>query len=410
MTSGAARGAGREDDALSVLYLHPKAERAGADVALLRLLQARDRARVRALLLLPPGHPLEAEFRDAADETAILPQAFPEGGITAAAVRRALGSATRAAGRVLTVCRSRPVTVVHANTLLAVGGLLGARRAGVPAVAHVREILTHRPALYRLLGRTTARLADVVLCPSEAAARALPVAARDRHKLRVVPEGVVLAPPAVAGAPRAVTVATVGRLAPGKGHESFVRAAAAVLARGIEARFVIVGDALVAPHREYRAALERLASSLGIAAALEFWGERPDAAALMSGFDVVCLPSVRAESFGLTAVEAMAAGKPVVATSVGGPAEVVVDGETGYLVPPGDVPALAGALAALTTDPGRRALMGEAGRRRAAARFDIRQHAAACERIYRDLACREEPGALRAALPAAAPGDERSRP
>ena len=377
-----------------VLYLHPKAERAGADIALLRLLRARDRTRIRALLALPPNHPLFDRFREAADEIEELPQRFPEGGASVEAVARAFGSVARAARRVHVLCRARSIALVHTNTILAVGGLLGARRAGVPGVAHVREILAHRPFLYAALARLTGRLAEAIICPSMAAAAALPVAARDRMKIRVIPEGIEI--PAHSSARRGeapdnrrcVTVATVGRLAPWKGQEVFIRMIPQVLRNGISGRFVVLGDALVPSHRAYRAALESLARDLGVASRVEFWGERADAATLMADFDIVCVPSVRAEPFGLTAIEAMAAGRPVVASAIGGPLEIVVHDETGYLVAPGDASAFADAVARLAANPDLRRAMGEAGRRRAQACFDIRRHVAACEAVYGELTTR----------------------
>jgi glycosyltransferase involved in cell wall biosynthesis len=398
-----------------VLYVHPKAERAGSDVALLRLLRARDRDAVHALLTLPPHHPLEAELGAAADEVAPLRQSFPEGGVRPAAVAQALVSMVRTAHHVTALCRARDITVVHANTLLALGGILGARRAGRASIAHIREILTHRPLLFAALARLTGRLADAIICPSEASAIALPVAPGDRHKICVVPEGIPI--PALNGGQRtaedagparardgdAVTVAVVGRVAPAKGQEVFVRMIPHVLARvgTIPVRFVVVGDALVPSHDAYCAGLARLAEDLGVGDALELWGERPHAARLMAAFDIVCLPSVRPESFGLTLVEAMASGVPVVASAAGGPREVVRDGETGYLVPPGDAGALAAAVARLATDPGLRRAMGAAGRRDVAARFDIRAHAAACTTLYRGLVGAGGPRAARRPSPPA---------
>ncbi len=91
-------------------------------------------------------------------------------------------------------------------------------------------------------------------------------------------------------------------------------------------------------------------------------------AACLAAADVVVLPS-RHEGLGVAALEAMAAERPVVASRVGGLAEVVVEGETGVLVPPGDVPRLAAALARLAADPGERVALGRAGRARVLARF-----------------------------------------
>lgn len=102
-----------------------------------------------------------------------------------------------------------------------------------------------------------------------------------------------------------------------------------------------------------------------------FAGYRKDAAELLEGADICVVPSVWEEAFGLAALEPMARGVPVIASRIGGIPEVVVDGETGVLVPPGDEPALAGALARLLQDPAERARLGENGRRRAVESFSL---------------------------------------
>ena len=115
--------------------------------------------------------------------------------------------------------------------------------------------------------------------------------------------------------------------------------------------------------------LERVRSELASQEAIVFGGYRPDAAELLGGADICVVPSVWEEAFGLAALEPMARGVAVVATRVGGVPEVVVDGETGLLVPPGDEAALAAALERLLSDAALRRRLGEAGRRRAAELF-----------------------------------------
>ncbi|MBE0467024.1 MAG: glycosyltransferase family 4 protein, partial [Candidatus Desulforudis sp.] len=150
-------------------------------------------------------------------------------------------------------------------------------------------------------------------------------------------------------------VGTVARLAPQKGVEYLLRAGAELAGAGRPVHLVIVGDG---PLREM---LTREAISLG--ADVLFLGHRPDAAALMAAFDLFALPSVT-EGLPLALLEAMAGGCPVVATRVGGVPEAVVDGTTGWLVPPADPAALAAAVAAALDDPVRRAELAAAGRER----------------------------------------------
>jgi glycosyltransferase involved in cell wall biosynthesis len=113
------------------------------------------------------------------------------------------------------------------------------------------------------------------------------------------------------------------------------------------------------------ARLGALAGGSGV----ELLGVRTDARELMRAASVVCLTS-EAEALPMSVLEAMALERPVVATNVGGTADAVVDGETGFLAEPGDVEAVSQALAAIAADPARAAAMGAAGRRRQRERFD----------------------------------------
>jgi glycosyltransferase involved in cell wall biosynthesis len=115
-----------------------------------------------------------------------------------------------------------------------------------------------------------------------------------------------------------------------------------------------------------------------------FAGARRDITALMGAFDLFVQPS-RWEGFGITLLEAMAAGTPIVATSVGGVPEVVVHGETGLLVPPGSPEELARACAALLRDRDRAARLARAGRARVESRFRIERLAEETAALYREL-------------------------
>lgn len=184
-----------------------------------------------------------------------------------------------------------------------------------------------------------------------------------------------------AGAHRAPVVGTVCLLEQRKGLEFLVEAMPAVIARVPDVRFQIIGEG---PYKERMVA--RL-TQLGIAKHVEFLGWRRDVPQLMWSFDVFALPSLR-ESFGLVFLEAMAARCPVVASRTDGIPEVVADGETGLLVPPGNAPELADALIQLLTDPGRARQMGNAGRARVERLFSIERMAREYDELYTRLLSR----------------------
>jgi glycosyltransferase involved in cell wall biosynthesis len=170
----------------------------------------------------------------------------------------------------------------------------------------------------------------------------------------------------------------VGRMVPYKGVDVLLRAL-----EQVDARAILVGEGPL------KATWQQLAAELGIASRVEFAGEVDQTmlAALYHACDVFVLPSVtRAEAFGMVQIEAMACRKPVVSTSLpSGVPWVNKDGETGIVVPPGDVPALRDALSTLVADPDLRARMGERGRARVMTEFTIERMVSQTTALYSDL-------------------------
>jgi glycosyltransferase involved in cell wall biosynthesis len=146
------------------------------------------------------------------------------------------------------------------------------------------------------------------------------------------------------------TVGIVGRLQPWKGQEVFLRAAARLAEARKDIRFIVVGGAILGWEGSYPDDLRRLAADLGITRRVHFAGHQAEVNRWYEALDVVVHASF-GEPFGLVLVEAMALGKPLVATDVGGPLEIVEDGTSGLLVPPGDPQALAEAVERILADP-----------------------------------------------------------
>jgi glycosyltransferase involved in cell wall biosynthesis len=179
--------------------------------------------------------------------------------------------------------------------------------------------------------------------------------------------------------PEAPVVGVVGRLEIQKGHVYLLDAWPDVVRAHPAARLLLIGDG------SRRRTLVEQARALGVADSVIFAGFRADVPRCLDAIDVLALPSLH-EGMPLTVIEAAAAGRPVVATAVDGTPEVVRHGETGYLVPPADPPALARALGAMLRDPTATARMGAAAHRWAHERFDVRGHVEATARVYRQVA------------------------
>ncbi len=178
--------------------------------------------------------------------------------------------------------------------------------------------------------------------------------------------------------PDAFLVGNVGRLAPQKGQRHLVRALPSLLERVPDAHLVIAGGG------ELESYLRGLAEELGVTERVHVLGPRRDVPAIMHALDVFAMPSIW-EGFGIVLLEAMAAGKPVVASRVATIPEVVLDDETGILVPPGDATALAEAFATLAGDRDLAAQMGQAGLLRLQRSFSLEKMVGDTEVLYEEL-------------------------
>jgi glycosyltransferase involved in cell wall biosynthesis len=183
------------------------------------------------------------------------------------------------------------------------------------------------------------------------------------------------------GPPGSLLVGTVGRFEPIKGHRYLVEAIPLVLSQVPTAWFLFIGDGPL------RSLLEQQAVQLGVATRVTFTGWQAEPAALMACCDLIVLPSLN-EGMGRVLVEAMALGKAIVASSVGGIPDLVQDGKSGRLVPPADPPRLAQAIISLLTDKSQKERMGAKGRHLAPA-FSAEVMLEKLEKLYGDLlACR----------------------
>ena len=179
-------------------------------------------------------------------------------------------------------------------------------------------------------------------------------------------------------APERFTVGWIGRMTGVKRTGDVLLAFKELRERGVDACLCMVGDG------PERAQVEQRAHDLGIMRDTLFLGYQEDVAPFYAAFDAMILPSGN-EGTPVSAIESLAAGRPVVATRVGGVPDVVRDGEDGFLVDLGDVGELAGALARLAEDPELRGRMGEAGRTRVLPRYAVERLVDDVDRLYRSL-------------------------
>lgn len=268
-------------------------------------------------------------------------------------------------------------------------GRLAAARRGWPVLLHEHANLTDTPWFQKLADRLLAPYTDLAIAVSRSTAefvtraRLVP-AARTRVVYLGAPvaefaasrsDAEVRAARAALGLPAdGRIVGTVTRLMPSKGNEYLVAAAPNILDAAPDVCLCIVGEG------ELQADLERQARDLGIAHRVRFPGFTRDVAGALAAFDLVVFPSLW-EGTPLTAFEALAAGRPIIASDADGLSDILHDGRDAVIVPKRDAPALANAVLRLLDDPGRRAALATAARATGAG-YDIAAFVRKMERVY----------------------------
>jgi glycosyltransferase involved in cell wall biosynthesis len=369
------------DRPLRVMFISTSMHVGGAETLLFNLLQRMDRERFAPELcclkeLGPLGKQLQNEIP-----------------VYANLLRKKTD--VRVFGRLTKLLRDRQIDAV-----VTVGagdkmfwGRLAARRAGVPVIVSAIHS-TGWPDGITWLNRRLHRLNDAFVAVAEPHERYLTEHECLPHeKVHVIPNGVdterfrLRTGPAreklcaeLGISPASPLVGIVAVLRPEKNHELFLRMAANVRREVPDAHFLIVGDG------PRRADLEKLTAELNIKSCVHFLGQRTDVPELLCALDVFALTSHN-EANPVSILEAFAAGKPVVSTRVGSIPETVLEGKTGYLVEPGDEPALSRRIAELLLDPAKAQQFGNAGRQHIVDHWSIERMVRGYEDLIGQLFC-----------------------
>jgi glycosyltransferase involved in cell wall biosynthesis len=385
---------------MRVLYVNHTAEVSGAEHSLLSLLVGLPDT-VRPHVAVPRGRLAAAVERLGIPTTTIAG--------TAGSLRlhplhtpRALAEMALAAAQVHRAARRHGAEVVHANSIRA-GIVLGLARLSTAArptatVVHVRDCLP-TGALSTATLRLIAATATTVVANSRYTSQSVRAAAPDA-RLEVIynpvdlehwdaahiDRGAARARLGVAGR-RGLLLGVVAQLSPWKGQDTAIEALRQACEEGLDAHLLLIGSAKFRAratrfdNEGYVAHLRALVADAGLQDRVSWLGEREDVPELLSALDILLLPSWE-EPFGRALIEAMALEVPVIATSVGGPAEIIDDGREGLLRSPRDAHAWTQAIAALASDAEARARMGRAGHERVEQRFTLASHVAAMLAVY----------------------------
>jgi glycosyltransferase involved in cell wall biosynthesis len=365
-----------------ILYINNGADLYGASRCLIRLLQALDRTRFVPLVVLPTDGPLRNRIEELGVEVIFHRRLS----IIARPVIRSwrvvlfLLEFPFSVLFLWRLIRQRHIDLVHTNTGVIVSPGLAAKLAGVSHLWHIRDWFQEFRTIWKPYSKYITWSSDAVISISSAVASQFPKG----PKIKVVYDGFTLdefkvVDPAAGKNFRikfnlgdAFVIGCVGRIKlHRKGQEVLVQASALLKAK-TEHNFkvVIIGSAFPG-NESHVETLKGLVKELGLQKHVILTGELDDVKPAYMAMDVLVLPSAQPEPLGGVMMEAMAMNLPVIASNIGGPIEVVLEGETGFLVPPANPQALAEKLEVLMNDPQLRARMAKAGPQRMIERFSL---------------------------------------
>ncbi|MHB9053008.1 MAG: glycosyltransferase [Thermoleophilia bacterium] len=288
--------------------------------------------------------------------------------------------------RLARLIRREKIGLVHTNTGVTVGGAVAARFCRVPHVWHFRDILSEFERYLRFYEPFVNCFSTRIIFITEAV--------RDhfssegiKRKGVVIYDGIPVQDfegTAPEGSVPPLVVTTVGRLAPYKGQDFLIRALARAAGEGLDLEAYVVGDVYGDRH-SFRKELVALADELGIGGRVHFEGFQKEVQPYLEKCNIFVMPSTRPEPLGIVILEAMAAGRAVISTDGGGAVEIIEDGVTGVLVPPGNSNRMAAAISDLAKNDEKRLSIARRGKEVALADYAEEKMAASVTDLFEEV-------------------------
>jgi glycosyltransferase involved in cell wall biosynthesis len=379
----------------NILFVHQSAELYGSDKTLLYLVSRLRERGFNPIVVLPFKGPLYTELKKSGVEIIIAP---------VIKISRNMFSFTNLVSLPVQIFRSfslirkhlagRKVTLVHSNTLAVLIGALFAKRYDIRHLWHVHEIIAHPKSISDLYPKIVDYFSDIAVFNSKAS---MDYMLQKRPKLasksKVVLNGLDRTAPPTSpqdiesfrrsefnASAETVVIALVGRISRWKGQQLLLNAFQK-LQHKADVRLVFVGSP--PPNQEiFLDSLNEKINEYGLSDKVFIFPFRNDIWTVWDSIDIAAVPSTEPEPFGLVAIEAMLASKPVVGANHGGLTEIIIDGKTGILFEPGNENALHGSLEILVKNKALRETMGSEGHRRATEQFSLKRYVGDFEKLY----------------------------
>lgn len=378
--------------ATSILYLNQTARVSGAEMSLLSLITRLDK-RFRPRLILPEEGPFFNLAREAGIEVSILP-GLPQFGEPNQLKK--LGRIIWGAFLLKKIIKQEQIKLVHCNSpRIGYTGGLAARLASVCSIIHVRDIYLS-PLTSPLKSSLFNFLADKIIAVSEATARSIIAAKKNlARKTLVIYNGIDLEK--IDGVKarevreelkiekEAPLIGLAGIIHPVKGIEILIKAAPVILKEFPLTKFLIIGDVMSEREAAYLDKLKAMVKELSLEGKVFFLGYQKEVIGLLKSLDILVHPALYPEPLPRVVLEAAACRRPLVASFVGGVPEIIDDGRSGFLFPPGDIATLARSCLQLLKNQKLARQLGEAARRKIEEKFTLEKHCQQVTSLYQEL-------------------------
>lgn len=377
----------------NILFIHQSAELYGSDKTLLLLLKHLDKTKFNTVVILPNDGPLKTELEKENIKVVIAPvlklyrKMFSPGNILKFFVD------IKEAFKALDILNKEyKFDLIYSNTLAVLLGMIYSRKRQIKHIWHVHEIIVHPKIIASTFPKLLNKYADLIICNSYSTMKNL----TDRtkmleHKSVVIYNGIestmyneIESKEDFGFASQDLLLTLVGRISRLKGHKWLLSTFINELSKNLEVQLLFVGSP-VENQEYYLEEIEEIILDNKLSNRVKIIPFTKDLSKIWSITDIAIMPSTEAESFGLVAVEAMLAKKPVIGSNHGGLTEIIVNNETGFLVEPNNETKLAEAISKLIENPELRKQFGENGYQRAINEFSVATYVNKFEKLLLEL-------------------------
>lgn len=379
---------------INILFVHQSAELYGSDKTLLLLLRHIDKTRFYPVVVLPNDGPLKEELEKENIKVVIAPvlKVYRKM-FTPKNLLKFIKDIKKGVDALDILNKQHHFDIVYSNTLAVLLGIIYAKKRKIKHLWHVHEIIVHPKIIASIFPKILMWYSNLVICNSNATQKNLTNRVPElKSKTTVIYNGMELNPENKAVGQRSdfgfnesdIIITLVGRISRLKGHKLLLDVFTNHISKNENVKLLFVGSPVEG--QEYY--LDEIQNSINrnkLQTKVTILPFLNNLNGIWSITDIAIMPSTEAESFGLVAVEAMLAKKPVVASDLGGLSEIVINNKTGFLFDPNSKEALSEALFKLIESPLLRSEFGEKGHERAIQEFSIEKHVKNFEAVFENF-------------------------